>query len=138
MTPTTTIAPPPTDLLHVRLSHDLIDPSGGFHVARICGVLGVEPAELGRLTGRSTESVAKMFKQESVHPRDPRTRQALRELSQFVAILRAMDMEDEASRWMHTPLPSFSGKNPLEIVADGRGQELVGRLIANATGNVGS
>lgn len=61
-----------------------------------------------------------------------------RDLAQIAVILRAMDMEDEAPRWMHTPLPRFGGKTPVEIVEAGRGQELVAGLIAQATGNIGS
>lgn len=133
-----TIAELPTDLLHIRHSRDLLDASGGFRVARLGAVLGIEPAELGRVSGRSTESVAKMFKQESVHPRSARTREVLGELAQLAAILRAMGLEEDAPRWMHTPLPAFAGKTPVELIAARRGQELVGRLLANATGNIGS
>lgn len=61
-----------------------------------------------------------------------------RDLAQLAIILRAMDMEDEAPRWMNTPLPRFGGKTPVEVVEAGRGQELVARLIAEATGNIGS
>ena len=125
-------------ILPINLSRDLIDHGGGFHVRRICKVLGVDPAELARLSGRSTESVAKLFKRKSVHPRSARTESALREMTQLVTILRAMDLEKEAPRWTHTPLPGFAGKTPLELIEEGRGQELVGRLVANATGNVGS
>jgi hypothetical protein len=126
------------EILPIKLSRDLIDRGGGFHVLQICETLGVEPAEFARLSGRSTESVAKLFRKESVQPRSEQTRAALREMTQLVTILRAMELEDEAPRWMHTPLPGFAGKTPLELIEEGRGQELVSRLIANATGNVGS
>ena len=127
-----------SDLLPSRLTNDLIDTSGAFNVGRICGVLGVEPAEFGRLSGRSTESVAKLFRKKSVRPRNTLTLRALREMTQLVTILRAMGQEEQARRWMHTPIPSYAGKTPLELVQEGRGQELIARLVDNATGNVGS
>lgn len=58
--------------------------------------------------------------------------------ARLAAILRAMGMEEDAPSWMHTPLPTFAGKTPVELIGAGRGQELVDRLLANAIGNVGS
>ena len=65
------------EILPIAESRDLLDPHGGFRVHRICEALGVEPAEFARLSGRSTESVAKLFKKESVQPRSEKTRSAL-------------------------------------------------------------
>jgi len=126
------------NVLPSKITRDLIDPLGGYHVARICSVLGVGKAEFARFSDRRTESVAKLFNRDTVKPRSVKTLQVLGEMTQIVTILRAMGLLKDAKRWMKTPIPSFSGRTPSDLIEEGRGQELIDRLIANATGNVGS
>ena len=126
------------NLLPSESTRDLIAGSGGFHVARICKVLGVETSEFARLSERRVESVAKLFKKETVKPRNEKTVEVLHEMIQIITILRAMGLSRSAARWMKTPIPSFSGKTPTDLIAQGHGQELIGRLTSNASGNVGS
>jgi hypothetical protein len=45
--------------------------------------------------------------------------------------------KDDVARWMKTPLPTDEGQTPLDVLAKGKGQGLVDRLVALATGNVG-
>jgi Protein of unknown function (DUF2384) len=117
---------------------DLIDERGGFQLERLCNVLGVEKSTFAYLTDRTTESVAKLFSGQFVKVREAKTKTVINEMIQLVSILRAMGLEDDAPRWMKTPLPSFEGKSPLQLVAENRGQELVSRLLAIASGNVGT
>jgi uncharacterized protein (DUF2384 family) len=93
----------------------------------------------GGLTHRQTESVVGLFLSGFVQPRHSRTRDVLRQLVQIARIFEAMGWSGEdVRRWMNAPLPMFSGKTPVEQIERGRGQELIARLVALATGNVGS
>lgn len=117
---------------------DLLDDGGKYRLRRICSILGVEKAAFARLTHRRTESVAKLFEQDrGFGPREPRTREVMKHLVQLITVLRAMGIEGEAPKWMNTPLPDFDGMTPQDVLADGRGQELVSRLLDLATGGVG-
>ena len=115
----------------------LLTPDGRYAVRNLCQNLGVEPAELARLTGRATESVAKLFGNQPSKPREIRTLRVLRELLQLHGILDALGLAgDEMRSWMHSPLPAFDGKTPQEVIEEGRGQELIARLTAYSSGNV--
>ncbi|MGA2451252.1 MAG: MbcA/ParS/Xre antitoxin family protein [Polyangiaceae bacterium] len=114
-----------------------LTPEGAFAVRRLCSEFGVEPADFARLTGRTTESVAKLFHDETSSPRGPRTVQVLREMLQLQNVLQVVGLPpSEMKGWMHMPLPAFEGKTPRELISEGRGQELVARLMAYSSGNV--
>jgi uncharacterized protein (DUF2384 family) len=81
--------------------------------------------------------VAKSFSGQFVKIREAKTKTVINEMFQLVSILRAMGLEGDAPRWMKTPLPSFEGKSPLQLVAENRGQELVSHLLAIASVNIG-
>jgi hypothetical protein len=116
-----------------------LDESGKFHVGFLCEAVGVGPAVFARLTKRQTESVAGLFSSGFVQPREPRTREVLKELLQIVGIFNAMGWSpQDVSRWMNAPLPTFGGQSPTELIEHGRGQELITRLVDLAAGNVGS
>ena len=123
--------------LFPRATGGLLTTRGAFAVRRICSEFGVEPADFARLTGRKTESVARLFREESSAPREARTVQVLREMLQLLGVLRVIGLPPaERKGWMHTRLPAFEGKTPQELIAEGRGQELVARLVAYSSGNV--
>ena len=125
-------------LLVPNLAREFFDPAQGYHVAGLCSELGVEPAGFARLTLRKTESVAKLFSREFVKPKQSKTKDVLRQLHQLVAVFRAMEWSPEDTRrWMHSPLPTDQGQTPLELIEQGRGQDLIDRLLALAIGNVG-
>jgi antitoxin Xre/MbcA/ParS-like protein len=114
----------------------LVTPTG-YRVRQICTLLGVEPADFARFTKRSTESVAKLFGEQPVSPRDEQTVRVLNELIQLVGVLGALDLSPKEIRaWMRTPLPPFEGKPPVQIIEEGDGQQLVARLLAFSSGNV--
>lgn len=127
-------------LMPSRLVRDLIDDKGRYNVRLICQVVGLTAAPFAQLTHRSTESVAKSFSDSAppLKPREARTRAVLRQLVQIIGLLRSMGISEEAPRWMHTPLPSFEGRTPAEIIEEGQGQQLVDRLLAMASGNLGT
>lgn len=126
------------NILPNEYSRDLVAPSGGYHLERICLYLGVGKADFARFSERRTEAVAKLFRPQPVKPRNPRTVAVLKEMTQIITIFKALGLIDQAKSWMRTPIPSFSGQTPSDLIEAGRGQELVDRLIANATGNVGT
>jgi uncharacterized protein (DUF2384 family) len=116
---------------------EFMTPGGAFVIKALCEHLGIQPADLARMTGRTTESVAKLFGAEATTPREERTVRVLRQLVQVVTVLGAMHLQpNEVKQWMRTPLQAFDGRTPLEEVAAGRGQELIGRLVTLASGNV--
>lgn len=127
-------------LLPSKLVRDLIDDNGRYNIRAICQIMGITAALFAQLTHRATESVAKSFAESApnVKPRDARTQRVVAELVQIIGILRAMGLDRDAARWMHTPLPSFSGQTPAALITEGRGQELVERLLAVASGNIGA
>jgi hypothetical protein len=115
----------------------LLMPDGRYAVRQLCQGLGVEPAELARLTGRSTESVAKLFGSQPTKPREIRTLRVLRELLQLHSILDGLGLSGEEMKgWMHAPLPAFDGKTARDVIEEGHGQELIARLTAYSSGNV--
>jgi hypothetical protein len=122
-------------LINTKLVSDLVSP-GGYNVARLCGLLHLKASEFAELTQRETESVARTVKKDDfiqlVHAE---TRQRVRELVEIAGLLRAMELD--ASTWIRTPLPSYAGKTPFELVAEGRGRELITRLLGLAVGDVG-
>jgi uncharacterized protein (DUF2384 family) len=124
-------------LEHPKLVSDLMDRSGGFLLAKICNVLGVEKSGFAVLTHRRVESVAKLFSEKSFKPRNSTTIKIIKELVQLIGILRSMGLEEDAARWMNAPLPSYDGKSPFELVASGQGQKLISRLLSLAQGNIG-
>src|SRR5688572_16746958 len=112
--------------------------SDGFRIDLLCRALELRAADLAALTGRETTSVARYIQQERfVQPEDKRTKQVLRELVQIVGLLRSMKMDSNAAAWLRTPLPSYDGKTPLEVVESGDGQDLIERLLALAVGESG-
>jgi hypothetical protein len=130
---------PTTDLLFAsKLATEYFDPAAGYQVKALCAELGVKPAAFARVTHRKTESVAKLFSGKFVNPKEGETLQVLRQMHQILAVFRAMDWsKDDVARWMNTPLPTDEGRTPLDVLAKGKGQGLVDRLVALATGNVG-
>lgn len=109
----------------------------GYHVSAIGDVLGLTPARLAKLTGRTTESAAQLFDGAPKRPRDPRTREVLGELVEIIGLLDALGGLDNARSWFATPLPSHGGQSPFEVVAARNGRALIANLLALATGNVG-
>lgn len=45
---------------------------------------------------------------------------------------------EETVEWLVTPILAQNNKTPLEIIIDGRSQELISQLISLAQGNIGS
>lgn len=122
-------------LVNTKLVSDLVS-AGGYNVARLCKVLHLKAADFAQLTERGTESVARSVKKDDfVQLVHPETHQRVRELVEVTGLLRAMGM-DEAT-WIRTPLPSYDGKTPLELVGAGGGRELIARLLGLAVGDVG-
>jgi hypothetical protein len=118
---------------------EYIDASGAFQVQRLCGDLGIEPAAFARLTRRNTDSVAKLFSERYVSPRDPHTVEVLKQLFQIAAIFKAMSWgREDIGRWLNAPLPTFEGNSPVDLIAKGKGQQLVARLLSLASGDSGS
>jgi hypothetical protein len=116
-----------------------LDESGKVDVQHLCEAVGVGPAVLARLAHRETESVAGLFSAGFVQLRHPLTDKVLRQLLQITAIFDAMGWtREDTRRWMKAPLPTFEGKSPLDIIADGHGQELISRLLSLAAGDAGS
>ena len=125
-------------LFATNLVKDYFDPARGYQIAGLCEELGVKPAGFAKLTQRKTESVAKLFSGKFVKPKEPRTRTVVRQLHQIVAVFRAMGWgKDDVSRWMNSPLVTHQGHTAVELIGQGRGQELIDELLALAIGNVG-
>jgi hypothetical protein len=122
-------------LVGTALVKDVVG-QGGFNLLRICESLHLKPAEFAVLTHRTTESVARSVKQDAfIEPEHPATVAVLRQLVQILGLLRSMEVD--AATWLKTPLPSYEGQTPFELVEDGKGQELIGRLLGLAVGDVG-
>lgn len=121
-----------------KLAREYFDPAEGYQVLGLCTELGVRPAAFARLTHRQTESVAKLFSGKFVKPKEPETWAVLRQMHQILALFRAMNWtRDDVRQWMNSPLPTYEGRTPLELVEGGKGQDLIDELVALATGNVG-
>jgi len=125
-------------MLPTSLTEDLLTNDGKYKLANICEILGLQKSDFAELTGRSVESVAKMFRNNPVKPRNIRTRRVLDELIQIIVIFRAMKMDEGIARWMSTPIASYSGRTPRGIIASEDGAQLVARLLTLATGNIGA
>lgn len=115
---------------------DLVTREGGYNLREICHFLGISTSEFARLVDRSPDSVARLVERDDAKPQDEHTERIIQELLQIVGLLRAMGAEESAAEWMSTPLPSFSGQTPLNVIAEGYGRELVSQLLALSTGNV--
>ncbi len=114
------------------------NPTQGYCLAGLCRELGVRPAGFAKLTHRSTESVAKLFKRKFVKPKSPKTKKVIQQMWQIFTVFRAMGWKkDDISGWLHSPLPTHDGKAPLELIASGKGQPLIDELVDLATGNIG-
>ncbi len=121
-----------------KLAKEYFDPVQGYQVAGLCAELGVKPGAFARLTHRETESVAKLFSGKFIRPKEPKTEAVLRQMFQIVAVFRAMGWaKDDIARWMASPLPTYEGRSPLDLIKQGKGQDLIDRLVAMAVGNVG-
>lgn len=125
-------------MLPTSLTEDLLTDAGKYKLARICEILGLQKADFAELTGRTVESVAALFRNNPVKPRDNRTQTVLKELIQLIVIFRAMNMDAGVARWMSTPIASYSGRTPRDIIANEDGPQLIARLLTVATGNIGA
>jgi uncharacterized protein (DUF2384 family) len=123
-------------LMNTALVSDLLS-DGKYNLSRICASLRLKAADLGTLTARSTESVARSVAKDAFTQPEAATEKVSRELVQIVGLLRAMKLEADAGTWFKTPLPSYKGRTPLELVSDNKGQELISRLLGLAAGDVG-
>jgi hypothetical protein len=123
-------------LMPSRLVAELVGEEG-YQVRAIRDRLGITPARLAELTGRTTESVAGLFDGRSTLPRHARTRQVLGELVELIRILEAEQSLELAPAWFFAPLSAFGGKSPFEMVRNGEGRALIARFFAQATGNAG-
>ncbi len=123
-------------LTNASLVSDLLR-ENTFDLQKICESLGIKAAELAALTDRTTESVARSVSQAGFRAvSHARTAEVARELVQILGLLRAMHHDDPAT-WLRTPLPSYGGRTPFELVRAGQGQELATRLLGLAVGDVG-
>ena len=59
------------------------------------------------------------------------------ELVEMVTILQMIGHETEVEKWIDRPLEWYGGKTSEEVIAEGRGQQLIHHLIALEQGNIG-
>ena len=119
------------------LVRDVIDDQGRYDVRAICQAMGIPAPMFARLTHRALESVARWFAESAPSSWDARTQVVLRQLVQIIGVLRAMGLEEDVQGWMDTPLPGFGNRTPADVITEGRGQELIERLVATASGSGG-
>lgn len=124
-------------MLDPSLVQDVINDSGGYAVGQVCGELGIQPAVYARCTNQTTESVAKAFKAGFVRLRNERARAVALQLIEIRALMKNMGYGDFVKRWMVSPLIEYDGRTPIDMLAEGRGQELISRLVAAADGSMG-
>ena len=118
------------------LASDLMTREGNYNLRKICHFLGIGTLEFARLVDRRAESVASLVERDDVKPQDERIERVVQELWQIVGLLLAMGAEESAAEWMNTPLPSFNGQTPLNVITEGYGRDLIAQLLALSTGNV--
>src|SRR5215213_9527292 len=96
-----------------RLVDEFIGPTGGFYTSELCDSFGLKAADLAALLGKSTEAVARyVSRTEPTRPEDELVVRRFNELVQLIGLLRAMKLDDNAPKWIRTPLPSFRGSTP--------------------------
>lgn len=59
------------------------------------------------------------------------------ELVEVVTVLQMTGHKTEVEKWIGQPLDWYGGKTSEEVIAEGRGQQLIHHLLALAQGNIG-
>jgi hypothetical protein len=122
-------------LTNQKLVSDVVS-GQGYNVHRLCTALNLRPSEFAQLAQRATESVSRTVKNDAfVQLEHAETIKTVKELVELLGLSRALNMD--AAGWLRTPLPSYEGRTPAELIGDGKGRELITRLLGLAVGDVG-
>ncbi|MBK5223185.1 MAG: DUF2384 domain-containing protein [Acidimicrobiia bacterium] len=92
----------------------------------------VDTGDLARVTGTSARSVARWRAGEATPHREAEER--LLELRAVVDLARRVMRDDAARCWMRSPNPELGYEKPLDRIAAGQYQRVVGLLLALAEG----
>jgi uncharacterized protein (DUF2384 family) len=97
--------------------------------------LGLTQEELGEAVGRSRRTVARWNSSAPDHTvARGRTARALRQLHRIQFLLDDVMGRETAHAWLRSPNRGFRGQTPLDLMLEGRSDELVAVLEALADG----
>lgn len=92
----------------------------------------IDSADVARVSGRDSRSVSRWLAGQAEPRRESEER--LLELKAVVDLLRRVMRDDAARLWMRAPNPDLAYEKPLDLVAQGEYQRVVGLLLAIAEG----
>jgi len=97
--------------------------------------LGLTQSEIGTIVGRDRRSVARWTQAEGgkTVARGEAAR-ALRRLARVQFLLADLADASEAQRWLRAPSAAFRGESPIDLLEDGRVNEVVAVLETLADG----
>jgi len=106
-------------------------PTAGVDVAAIRRLGGLSQAELARVSGYSTRSIAGW---EAAAPLTGAARRTMVELRRLFAALAELMPAGEVGNWLRNPNPSFDGMSPMHIIERGESDrlwEMIHQIDAN-------
>ena len=92
----------------------------------------LDGADVARVLGTSPRSVTRWQASRSAPRRD--TEERLLELKAVVDLLRRVLRDEPARLWLRSPNPDLSYEKPLDVVARGDYQKVIGVILALAEG----
>lgn len=106
-------------------------------VERIQGSLGLSISELSAASGVSVRTVSrwKASAEKRMSPR-PKASRSLRKLARLRWLVAATMGEKEGRRWLRLPNDYFQGRAPIDLLEDGRIDDVIGPLEAAADGGM--
>lgn len=92
----------------------------------------VDTVDLAKVSDSNPRSVSRWRAQTAVPRREAEER--LLELRAVVDLARKVMRDDAARLWMRSPNPDLGYRKPLELIAEGRYQDVIDLLLAVAEG----
>jgi len=92
----------------------------------------LDGADVARVLGTSLRSVTRWQSSRSTPRRD--TEERLLELTTVVDLLRRVLRDEPARLWLRSPNPDLEYEKPLDVVAKGEYQRVIGVILALAEG----
>ena len=92
----------------------------------------LDGADVARVLGTSPRSVTRWQASRSTPRRD--TEERLLELKAVVDLLRRVLRDEPARLWLRSPSPDLGYEKPLDVVARGEYQKVIGSILALAEG----
>lgn len=92
----------------------------------------LDGADVARVLGTSPRSVTRWQASRSTPRRD--TEERLLELKAVVDLVRRVLRDEPARLWLRSPSPDLGYEKPLDVVARGEYQKVIGSILALAEG----